>query len=239
MAEFPTLIADAVRDRTCRGCSLFAIAEGEAHSHILPLIAKKMQERGFNDLEILGSGSYALVCGVKDNPDIVLRFIKSGADRRFIMPVMLQAIASEAIGDNGEYTIEYLKRMDMNVEQPKLGEFLNTVRGLGYGVDSLGGGKEIGKYSYIDNADGIKREVLMASDPSALNPRAMPLGQRPVPPNYPTLKDQYLENKRIALADKRLHFVLPDIEQKITTCVAPVVGGVDTMSSGGKSPIKR
>lgn len=207
-----------------RHCSAFDLIDN--HSHALASIEELLRKHGFDNLEVLGSGSYAVVLAPNDSSEFVIRISKFPPEPRFTMPYMLQAIGSEIIkGDEQDelstgYVIEYLKRMEFkSVAADDLSTFLREIGALGYGVNSIAGGAEIGKFTYQDSRTGEHCTVLMASDPSSINPRHLPLGRRPCVAGYPTVKEQYLENLRIAQGDKRLGFLVPCIQQQLANSV--------------------
>lgn len=196
-------------------------------------ISDLLEAKGFSNLEYLGNGSNAVVLSVHDNPNIVIRIQEFANAIRFKIPYMLQAIGSPlhvcGVMENGRllggYELEFLKRLDMNVPQDALRAYIKDVQKLGYKVDSMVRNSEVGYYQYKNAATRGERRVLMAADPSALS-RGTAKGL-PIMSGHPSIKEQLLENLRLAREDSRLGSLIPEIEKQMET--APVcrkAGGV-------------
>ena len=191
----------------------------------LARIADHLAAQGFHDFEFLGAGSEAMVVAPTDNPDLVFRISLYAPDthQRFKLPQMLQTLATERLGAveedghwYGGYTLEYAKRLDMEVNKQEIHAFMREASACGCTLHSFGGGAEVGHYHFT-NQEGEECSVLMAADPSTLSPGGRPIGQRGCTAGYPTLADQIKENIRIANADPRLAGYVASLEKSLET----------------------
>jgi hypothetical protein len=184
-------------------------------------VSKHLAEMGFDDLEFLGQGSFANVVAPKDNKDIIIRVSKETPRGRAEIPYMLQRIGHHSVDaieeyDLGErYTIEFAKRLNMDVKSQNLRNYIDEARNHGCRIGSMGRGREIGYYSYPKN--GTIHKVLMAADPSALSHDFSHDSNSPLfiqAEHHPSLLDQNAENIRLAKADPRLAKFIAPLEAK-------------------------
>lgn len=192
----------------------------------LQTISDFLSTKGFKDLEYLGSGSNAVAVAPLDNKNLVIRIREFGHEHRARIPHMLQTIGEPAhvcgVFEDGRmlggYELEFLKRLDMDVPKDALNKFTSHVSDLGYKVDSMAGGSEVGWYRYKNAMTNREYETLMAADPSALSKGTAK--DLPVAKGHPSLLDQLRENKRICTSDDRLSFLLADVEKQIESAPA-------------------
>jgi len=179
-----------------------------------------LAQKGFEEVEYLGSGSNAVVVAPKDNDEIVFRVRAFKRDDRANIPYMLQTIGDPihlcGVAEDGRmlggYEVEFLKRLDMSVSDKDLRIFLQQVQGLGYQLHSLAGGEEVGWYRYSPSEQqGVARSLIFA-DPSG--PSKGSADGLPVMGAHPTLMEQLQENKRLCDADSRLAFLVPALEKQ-------------------------
>ena len=209
----------SVMEQLCGESGLFK--QGELQS-----ISDFLSEKGFKDLKYLGSGSNAVAVAPLDNQNLVIRIRNYYAEHRSKIPHMLQTIGEPVhvcgvLEDGrvlGGYELEFLKRLDMDVSKEALNGFTSRVSDMGYKVQSMAGGSEVGWYRYKNALTHRECETLMAADPSALSKGTAK--DLLIEKGHPSLLDQLRENKRICNADDRLGFLLPDIEKQIESAPA-------------------
>lgn len=193
---------------------------GPAFREEAKAVTRYLNGKGFDDLEYLGSGTFAIVVAPKNNKEFCLRIFPGDSGPRNPMPYMLQSIGKWdtdiPVGVMGmPIKIEVLKRMDMQVAKNELDQFLAEIKKHGSRGASLGRGAEIGHYNFTDNS-GASRKVRMASDPSAIDaPQVDDWGECTREAHHPTLVDQMRENLRIAQADSRISEFVPELEQRM------------------------